>query len=242
MTADAATNEATNIGGTNEALMLAADLQVGCFHHVSSVAVAGDYKGTFTEDMFDEGQHLPSAYHATKFEAEKLVRQQSEVPWRVYRPAIVVGHSETGEMDKVDGPYYFFPALARLADLPSWLPLVGPGPRRHQRRTGRLRRVGAGCADPPRRARWPRVPPGLAGAAAAARRGQRLQPGRRRARGRPPGRSISGRPGNVGALAASAGARCDDRAERAVRPVGAATGGRSALDVPVRVRCDGRDR
>jgi NAD(P)-dependent dehydrogenase (short-subunit alcohol dehydrogenase family) len=126
MTADDASNEAANVGGTNEALLLAADLQAGCFHHVSSVAVAGEYDGVFTEDMFDEGQHLPSAYHATKFAAEKLVRQQSEVPWRVYRPAIVVGHSKTGVMDKIDGPYYFFPALAQLAQLPTWLPLVGP--------------------------------------------------------------------------------------------------------------------
>ena len=48
------------------------------------------------------------------------------MPWRVYRPAIVVGHSETGAMDKVDGPYYFFPLLKRLRDnLPHWLPLVG---------------------------------------------------------------------------------------------------------------------
>jgi NAD(P)-dependent dehydrogenase (short-subunit alcohol dehydrogenase family) len=126
MTADEATNEATNVGGTTEALLLAADVQAGCFHHVSSVAVSGDYKGTFTEDMFDEGQGLPSPYHATKFRSEKLVRQQSEIPWRVYRPAIVVGHSQTGEMDKIDGPYYFFPALARLAQLPTWLPLVAP--------------------------------------------------------------------------------------------------------------------
>ena len=37
----------------------------------------------FTEEMFDEGQHLPSPYHATKFEAERLVREQDEVPWRV---------------------------------------------------------------------------------------------------------------------------------------------------------------
>jgi short-subunit dehydrogenase len=48
------------------------------------------------------------------------------VPWRVYRPAIVVGHSETGAMDKIDGPYYFFPLLKRLRDtLPAWVPLVG---------------------------------------------------------------------------------------------------------------------
>src|SRR3546814_21175111 len=75
--------------------------------------------------MFDEGQHLPSPYHRTKFESEKIVRE-SGLPWRVYRPAIVVGHSETGEMDKVDGPYYFFPVLTRLRDSPpAWLPLLG---------------------------------------------------------------------------------------------------------------------
>src|SRR3954463_13600592 len=126
MTADQESNDRSNVGGTREALALAADLQAGRFHHVSSVAVAGEYDGVFTEDMFDEGQTLPSPYHATKFEAERLVRSQDSVPWRVYRPAIVVGHSATGAMDKVDGPYYFFPALARLAELPTWLPLLGP--------------------------------------------------------------------------------------------------------------------
>src|SRR3954453_17468521 len=126
MTADQETNDRSNVGGTREALSLAADLQAGLFHHVSSVAVAGEYDGAFTEDMFDEGQTLPSPYHATKFEAERLVRSQDEVPWRGYRPAIIVGHSQTGAMDKIDGPDYFFPALARLAQLPSWLPMVGP--------------------------------------------------------------------------------------------------------------------
>ncbi|MDQ1685406.1 MAG: hypothetical protein QOC82_2143 [Frankiaceae bacterium] len=126
MTATEEANERANIEGTREALALAADLGAGVFHHVSSVAVAGEYRGTFTEDMFDEGQHLPSPYHATKFAAERLVREQTDVPWRVYRPAIVVGHSQTGAMDKIDGPYYFFPALARMATLPSWLPLLGP--------------------------------------------------------------------------------------------------------------------
>jgi NAD(P)-dependent dehydrogenase (short-subunit alcohol dehydrogenase family) len=126
MTADEETDRRVNIGGTQEALAAATDLRAGCFHHVSSVAVAGDYDGRFTESMFDEGQRLPSAYHRTKFEAERLVRAQPDVPWRVYRPAIVVGHSRTGAMDKVDGPYYFFPAIAMLAELPNRMPLVAP--------------------------------------------------------------------------------------------------------------------
>jgi NAD(P)-dependent dehydrogenase (short-subunit alcohol dehydrogenase family) len=126
MTADDEANQTMNVGGTRHALELAEALQVGCFHQVSSVAVAGEYDGPFDESMFDEGQALTSPYHRTKFESEKLVRDEATVPWRVYRPAIVVGHSETGAMDKVDGPYYLFPAIKMLRDaLPAWLPLVG---------------------------------------------------------------------------------------------------------------------
>src|SRR4029079_12581979 len=89
-------------------------------------AAAGDYHGVYDETMFDVGQGLPSPYHRTKYESERIVREEATVPWRVYRPAVVVGHSETGAMDKVDGPYYFFPLLKRLRDtVPSWVPLVG---------------------------------------------------------------------------------------------------------------------
>jgi thioester reductase-like protein len=127
MTASDEANEQLNVEGTRNAVDLANALSAGHLHHVSSVAAAGEFKGFFREDMFDEGQRLPSAYHRTKFESEKLVREQASVPWRVYRPAIVVGHSQTGEMDKIDGPYYFFKAIqkARFA-LPEWFPLVGP--------------------------------------------------------------------------------------------------------------------
>ncbi|GAA1963159.1 SDR family oxidoreductase [Amycolatopsis minnesotensis] len=126
LTADDETSVKANVEGTQQVIALAADLRAGCLHHVSSVAVAGDHEGVFTEEMFDAGQRLPTPYHRTKFEAERLVREQHEVPWRVYRPAVVVGHSETGEMDKIDGPYYLFPAISRLASLPN-LPVVGPG-------------------------------------------------------------------------------------------------------------------
>jgi thioester reductase-like protein len=127
MTADDASNEALNVGGTRNAIELANALGAGHLHHVSSVAVAGERRGLFREDHFDEGQPLPSAYHRTKFESEKLVRETATVPWRVYRPAIVVGHSQTGEMDKIDGPYYFFKAIQKTRHaLPEWVPLIGP--------------------------------------------------------------------------------------------------------------------
>jgi NAD(P)-dependent dehydrogenase (short-subunit alcohol dehydrogenase family) len=127
MTADEERNETLNVEGTRHAVELANAVQAGIFHHTSSVAAAGLYKGLYREDMFDEGQKLPSAYHRTKFESEKIAREEVQGAWRVYRPAVVVGHSQTGEMDKIDGPYYFFKAIQRLRHfLPEWFPLLGP--------------------------------------------------------------------------------------------------------------------
>jgi NAD(P)-dependent dehydrogenase (short-subunit alcohol dehydrogenase family) len=127
MTADDEVNELLNVEGTREAVALANALEAGALHHVSSIAVAGTYKGLFREDYFDQGQKLPSAYHRTKFESEKIVRADSTVPWRVYRPAVVVGDSRTGVMDKIDGPYYFFKAIQKLRHyIPEWVPLAGP--------------------------------------------------------------------------------------------------------------------
>jgi NAD(P)-dependent dehydrogenase (short-subunit alcohol dehydrogenase family) len=126
MTASDEQNETMNVGGTRNAIELAADLDAGCFHQVSSIAASGDYQGFWDETMFDVGQKLPSPYHRTKFESERIVREESAVPWRIYRPSMVIGHSESGAMDKVDGPYYFFPILKLLRDyLPTWTPLVG---------------------------------------------------------------------------------------------------------------------
>jgi len=126
MTAPAELNTAVNVGGTTHAVELARTLEAERLHHASSIAVAGEYRGVFEESMFDEGQKLPSPYHRTKFESERIVREQPYVPWRVYRPAIVVGDSQTGEMDKIDGPYYFFKSIQRARRLvPEWLPLVG---------------------------------------------------------------------------------------------------------------------
>ena len=127
MTADDEVNERLNVAGTPNAVDLANALEAGVLHHTSSIAAAGSFKGLFREDHFDEGQKLPSAYHRTKFESEKIARERSTVPWRVYRPAIVVGHSQTGEMDKIDGPYYFFKLIQKLRGwLPEWFPLAGP--------------------------------------------------------------------------------------------------------------------
>jgi len=99
MSAGEEANQRSNVEGTKNAVDLANRLRARHFHHASSIAVSGRYRGLFREDMFDEGQKLGDPYSQTKFESEKIVRERTQVPWRVYRPAIVVGHSQTGEMD-----------------------------------------------------------------------------------------------------------------------------------------------
>ena len=125
ITADDAAQRAANVEGTRAVIALAT--RIGAtLHHVSSIAVAGSHPGTFTETDFDLEQRLPTPYHQTKFEAERLVRTAPGLRYRIYRPGVVVGDSRTGEMDKVDGPYYFFGLFAELARLPRFTPLRLP--------------------------------------------------------------------------------------------------------------------
>ncbi|OBK32526.1 short chain dehydrogenase [Mycobacterium sp. 1245111.1] len=125
ITAGEAEQRAANVEGTQAVIELARRLDA-TLHHVSSIAVAGDFHGEYTEDDFDIGQRLPTPYHQTKFEAELLVRSTAGLRYRIYRPAVVVGDSRTGEMDKIDGPYYFFGMLGKLAVLPRFTPMMLP--------------------------------------------------------------------------------------------------------------------
>ena len=122
LTADADAQLEANVGGTRNALACARALKARCFHHVSSIAAAGLYRGVFTEEMFEEATGLDNPYYRSKHDSEALVRREKTLPWRIYRPGIVVGDSQTGEMDKIDGPYYFFPAIRAISNaVPAWL-------------------------------------------------------------------------------------------------------------------------
>ena len=124
--ADEASQIAVNIEGTRNTVEFAKAIDCHHFHHVSSIAAAGLYEGVFREDMFAEAENYEHPYFMTKHESEKIVRQECKVPWSVYRPAMVVGDSTTGEMDKIDGPYYFFKLIQRMRELlPPWMPSIG---------------------------------------------------------------------------------------------------------------------
>ena len=126
LTAEPAQVVTANVAGVANALAFAKTVKAGCFHHVSSIAAAGLYEGTFREDMFEEARGLEHPYYASKHRGEGLVRAETEIPWRIYRPGVVVGDSKTGEIDKIDGPYYFFKLIQKLRDtVPSWVPMIG---------------------------------------------------------------------------------------------------------------------
>ena len=124
--ADEESQRVANVDGTRNVVAFANDIGAGRFHHVSSIAAAGLYEGVFREDMFEEAENVDHPYFSTKHESEKIVRAECRVPWRVYRPGIVVGDSRSGEMEKIDGPYYFFKLIQRTRQLlPPWMPTIG---------------------------------------------------------------------------------------------------------------------
>ncbi len=126
LSASAEAQQAANIDGTQHALDLAAAIKTGVFHHTSSIAAAGLYPGIFREDMFDEAEGLDDPYLRTKHDSEGLVRNEKRLKWRIYRPGMVVGDSKTGQIDKIDGPYYFFTLIKKLREvLPPWMPVLG---------------------------------------------------------------------------------------------------------------------
>jgi NAD(P)-dependent dehydrogenase (short-subunit alcohol dehydrogenase family) len=126
LAASAEDQQRANIDGTRHAVEFAHAVEAGCFHHASSIAAAGLYDGVFREDMFEEAEDLDHPYFRTKHLAEGIVRSECKRPWRIYRPGFVVGHSKTGYIDKIDGPYYFFKLIQKMRNmLPPWMPTIG---------------------------------------------------------------------------------------------------------------------
>ncbi|HET6762959.1 MAG TPA: SDR family oxidoreductase [Longimicrobiaceae bacterium] len=98
-----------NVDGTRFVL----DWAQGCpnlqrVHYVSTCYVSGRHEGLFREEDLDLGQEFNNAYEETKHEAEAEVRRRMRagMPATIYRPAVVVGDSDTGATQKYDGPYF----------------------------------------------------------------------------------------------------------------------------------------
>ena len=94
-------------------------------NHLSTAFVSGDRTGVIMEEELDEGQTFRNAYEETKFQAEIAMRKEMDrLPISVYRPTIVVGDSQTGEIDRMAGPYYLMNAIVQM---PAGVPILMPG-------------------------------------------------------------------------------------------------------------------
>ena len=190
MTADDATNEAMNVGGTRNALELADALEVGLL----PPGLLGRRRGRVprhasTRRCSTRASTCPRRTTARSSSPRGSSARRPRSRGGSTGPSIVVGHSETGAMDKVDGPYYFFPVMKALRDnLPAWLPLVGVDLGDTNVVPGRLRRQGDGPPRAPARPRRRGVPPGQPRPAAGRRHGQLVLHGGRRADVRHPDR------------------------------------------------------
>ncbi|MBC7397281.1 MAG: SDR family oxidoreductase [Bdellovibrionales bacterium] len=113
-----------NVTGTENMIAFAnKQSELKRFHYVSTCYVSGRHAGIFRETDLELGQSFNNFYESTKFEAEKRVRQAmvKGLKTTIYRPAVVVGNSQTGETQKFDGPYFIMQWLLRqpgLAILP----------------------------------------------------------------------------------------------------------------------------
>jgi thioester reductase-like protein len=103
-----------NVEGTGNVLELCeACTQLERLNYVSTAYVAGERHGVVYEHELSLGQGFKNHYESTKFQAELWVQQALDrVPTTIYRPAIVVGDSKTGETQKFDGPYYMLRTIA----------------------------------------------------------------------------------------------------------------------------------
>lgn len=123
---DRETSHLVNVVGTRNVIDAAYEMkELRRLNHFSTAFVAGDRTGVIMEDELDEGQKFRNAYEETKFEAERAMMEASRhVPVSIYRPAIIVGDSRTGEIDKMAGPYYIMNAIVLM---PPNVPILMPG-------------------------------------------------------------------------------------------------------------------
>ena len=185
MTADAESQRVANVEGTREAVKLAKELDAKHFHMVSSIAAAGLYKGTFTEDMFEEAHDVENhPYFQTKHESEAVVREECRGPLA----DLPAGDRRRPLRDRRDGqgrrPLLLLQAAAARAQ-PGAAVDAGRRDRGQgdQPRPGRLRRQGDGPHRPPGRARRQDLPPDRPEPDAGGPDHQPVRAGRPRARG-----------------------------------------------------------
>lgn len=131
----------TNLGGTENVIATAKSLGIKHFHYVSTSYVCGKRQQLVKESELDVGQSFRNDYERSKYEAEKLVAAAEHFDSKtIYRPAVIVGDSQTGFTSSYHGLFLYLRIFATLIPLqqtddngvhqtPIQLPINGDEPR-----------------------------------------------------------------------------------------------------------------
>ena len=111
----------TNVMGTRYALRLAKRLKTQFFNHFSTAYVVGKQEGIMEEKQI---LHTESnnAYERSKVAAENEVLATQGMTTRIFRPSVVIGHSQTRFAFNFSGIYGFMRRLVQFKALKSSLP------------------------------------------------------------------------------------------------------------------------
>ena len=131
----------TNLGGTQNVITFAQNASIKNFHYVSTAYVCGDQTGPVSETELAPPKSFRNDYEKSKFEAEAEVNAATGFTSKtVYRPAVIVGDSETGYTSTYHGLFMYLRLLSMLVPLqernadgkivtPIELPMNGDEPR-----------------------------------------------------------------------------------------------------------------
>jgi hypothetical protein len=94
-------------------LHFAANAGITEFHYLSTAYISGLSDSVVYEDDFDRNQTFRNDYERSKFESEKLVRESDQFEsTTIYRPAVIVGDSQTGYTSSYHGLFTYLRFMA----------------------------------------------------------------------------------------------------------------------------------
>jgi thioester reductase-like protein len=115
----------TNVGGTVNVLDFARTCRgLDRVDYIGTAYVAGRRRGIVKEDELDTGQQHNNTYERSKFEAEKIIRENmGELPLTIHRLSIVMCDSKSGRASAYNGFY----RVLRMYSL-GWLNMLPGSP------------------------------------------------------------------------------------------------------------------
>lgn len=104
-----------NLQGTKNVNDLVCSLKnLRRYNYISTCYVAGKREGQILETELEHKIGFRNFYEETKYLAEiEVEKLKGSLPVTIFRPAVVVGDSETGETAKYDGVYYLINYLRK---------------------------------------------------------------------------------------------------------------------------------